>query len=163
MSFTTIDAVAAHYPGFQRGVTSQNPTDTQIQAWIDNQAARITALAAARGYDLTDLASANPQAQALVALMNENGAAADLGDALFSMLGPGPAQAAQGWANPNTLRKSFENMLAEFGQGAYDKLFVAAARTEDVFPAFGGVAGQETDPTDPETDSNLAFRKNDVY
>lgn len=161
MSFTTIDAVAAHYPGFQRGVTNQNPADTQIQTWIDNQAARITALAAARGYDLTDLAMANPQAQALVALMNENGAAADLGDALFSMLGPGAA--AQGWANPNTLRKSFENMLSELGQGAYDKLFVAAARTGDVYPAFGGIAGQETDPTDPELDSNLAFRKNDVY
>lgn len=161
MSFTTIDAVAAHYPGFQRGVTNQNPADTQIQTWIDNQAARITARAAARGYDLTDLATANPQAQALVALMNENGAAADLGDALFSMLGPGSA--AQGWANPNTLRKSFENMLSELGQGAYDKLFIAAARTGDVYPAFGGIAGQETDPTDPETDSNVLFRKSDVY
>jgi len=161
MSFTTIDAVAAHYPGFQRGVTNQNPADTQIQTWIDNQAARITALAAARGYDLADLAAANPQAQALLALMNENGAAADLGDALFSMLGPGVA--AQSWANPNTLRKSLENMLSELGQGAYDKLFVSAARTGDVYPAFGGIAGQETDPTDPELDSNLAFRKNDVY
>ncbi|HKT11734.1 MAG TPA: hypothetical protein VJW77_07900 [Terriglobia bacterium] len=161
MSFTTIDAVAAHYPGFQRGVTNQNPADAQIQAWIDNQAARITALTTARGYDLTSLDTANPTAQAVLALMNENGAAADLGDALFSMLGPGSS--AQGWANPNTLRKSFENMMTELGQGTYDKLFVAAARTGDVYPAFGGVAGQETDPTDPETDSNLAFRKNDVY
>jgi hypothetical protein len=161
MSFTTIDAVAAHYPGFLRGVANQNPSDAQIQAWIDNQAARITALATARGYDLTDLAAANPQAQALLALINENGAAADLGDALFSMLGPGSS--AQGWANPNTLRKSFENMMAELGQGTYDKLFVSAARTGDVYPAFGGIAGQETDPTDPEPDSNLAFRKNEVY
>ena len=127
MSFTTIDAIAAHYPGFQRGVTNQNPADTQIQSWIDNQAARITARATARGYDLTSLA------------------------------------AAQGWANPNTLRKSFENMLSELGQGAYDKLFVASARTGDVYPAFGGVAGQETDPADPELGSNLAFRKNGVY
>ncbi|TAM79177.1 MAG: hypothetical protein EPN47_19405 [Acidobacteria bacterium] len=161
MSFTTIDAVAAHYPGFQRGVTNQNPADTQIQTWIDNQAVRITALATARGFDLTSLAAANPPAQALLALMNENAAAADLGDALYSMLGPGAA--TQGWANPNTLRKSFENMMTELGQGAYDKLFVAAARTGDVYPAFGGVAGQETDPTGPELDSNLAFRKNDVY
>jgi len=161
MSFTTIDAVAAHYPGFQRGVTNQNPSDAQIQTWMDNQAARITALAAARGYDLTNLETVNPQGQVLLALMNESGAAADLGDALFSMLGPGAS--TQGWANPNTLRKSFENMTAELGQGSYDKLFVAAARTGDVYPAFGGVAGQETDPTDPETDSNLAFRKSDVY
>jgi hypothetical protein len=161
MSFTTIDAVAAHYPGFQRGVTNQNPTDAQIQTWIDNQSARITALATARGYDLTDLATVNPQAQIVLELMNENGAAADLGDALFSMLGPGTS--AQGWANPNTLRKSFENMMTELGQGTYDKLFVSAARTGDVYPAFGGIAGQETDPTDPETDSNLLFRKNDVY
>jgi hypothetical protein len=161
MSFTSIDAVAAHYPGFQRGVTNQNPSDAQIQTWIDNQAARITALTAARGYDLTNLETANPQGQVLLALMNESGAAADLGDALFSMLGPGTS--TQGWANPNTLRKSFENMMAELGQGTYDKLFVSAARTGDVYPAFGGVGGQETDPADPETDSNLAFRKNDVY
>ena len=40
MSFTSIDAVAAHYPGFQRGVSGQNPSDDQIQAWIDNQGAR---------------------------------------------------------------------------------------------------------------------------
>ena len=39
MSFTTIDAVAAHYPGFQRGVADQNPTDTQIQAWIEGSSA----------------------------------------------------------------------------------------------------------------------------
>jgi hypothetical protein len=161
MSFTTIDAVAAHYPGFQRGVTNQNPSDAQIQTWIDNQAARISALAAARGYDLSNLETDNPQAQVLLALMNESGAAADLGDALFSMLGPGTS--TQGWANPNTLRKSFENMMAELGQGTYDKLFVSAARTGDVYPAFGGVAGQETDPADPETDSNVLFRKSDVY
>ena len=161
MSFTTIDAVAGHYPGFQRGVTNQSPSDAQIQTWIDNQAARITALATARGYDLINLATANPQAQAVMALMNENGAAADLGDALFSMLGPGTSM--QGWANPNALRKSFENMMAELAQGTYDKLFVAAARTGDVYPAFGGVAGQETDPADPETASNVLFRKRDVY
>jgi hypothetical protein len=161
VSFTTVDAVAAHYPGFQRGVTNQNPSDAQIQTWIDNQAARITAIVAARGFDLTGLETANPQAYAVLALINENGAAADLGDALFSLLGPGTS--AQGWANPNTLRKSFENMITELSQGTYDKLFVSAARTEDVYPAFGGIAGQETDPSDPETDSNLLFRKNDVY
>jgi hypothetical protein len=161
VSFTTVDAVAAHYPGFQRGVTNQNPSDAQIQTWIDNQAARITAIAAARGFDLTGLETVNPQAYAVLALINENGAAADLGDALFSLLGPGTS--AQGWANPNTLRKSFENMISELSQGTYDKLFVSAARTEDVYPAFGGIAGQETDPSDPETDSNLLFRKNDVY
>jgi len=161
MSFTTLDAVAAHYPGFQRGVTNQNPSDAQIQAWTDNQSARITAIAVGRGYDLTNLDTVNPQAYALLALINETGAAADLGDALFSLLGPGSS--AQGWANPNTLRKTYESMMTEFGQGTYDKLFVETARTGDVSPLFGGVAGQETDPTDPETDSNLSFRKNDVY
>ncbi len=161
MGFTTIDAVAAHYPGFQRGVPNQNPADAQIQAWIDNQSARITALAAARGYDLTNLSTANPQAAALLALVNEAGAAADLGDSLFSMLGPGTAGA--GWANPNTLRKSYENMMADLAKGTYDKLFVATARTGDVFPQLGGIAGQETDPNDPEDNLNVAFRKNDVY
>ena len=161
MSFTTVDAVAAHYPGFERGVTNQNPSDAEIQTWVDNQGARITALATGRGYDLTNLATGNPQANALLALINETGAAADLGDALFSMLGPGSS--AQGWANPNTLRKTYENMMTDLGKGTYDKLFVATARTGDVAPQFGGIAGQETDPTDPEDDLNLAFRKNDVY
>ncbi len=161
MSFTTVDAVAAHYPGFQRGVANQNPADIEIQGWIDNQAARITALTTARGYDLTNLSTTNPSAYAVLSMMNEIGAAADLGDALYSMLGPGSP--AAGWANPNTLRKSYENMLAELNQGAYDKLFVSLARTGDVYPEFGGIAGQETDPNDPETNLNVAFRKNDVY
>jgi hypothetical protein len=161
MSFTTVDAVAAHYPGFVRGVVNQNPPDTEIQGWIDNQAARITALATARGYDLTNLSTGNPSAYSVLSMMNEIGAAADLGDALFSMLGPGSP--AAGWANPNTLRKSYENMIAELNRGAYDKLFVILARTGDVYPKFGGIAGQETDPTDPESELNLAFRKNDVY
>ena len=161
MGFTTIDAVSAHYPGFQRGVTNQTPSDTQIQAWIDNESARITALALARGYVLDNLSTNNPQAYSLLSLANEVGAAADLGDALFSMVGP--ESPPQGWANPNSLRRSFENMLAELNRGAYDKLFNTLARTGDVFPALGGTAGQETDPTDPETDSNLSFRKGDVY
>jgi hypothetical protein len=161
MSFTTIDAVTAHYPGFQREVPGQNPSDAQIQTWIDNQSARITALAVARGFALDGLATANPQAYALLALINEVGAAADLGDALFSLLGP--EAAAQGWASPTSFRRSFENMLAELNRGEYDKLFIAAARTGDAFPSFGGVAGQETDASDPEDDSNLSFRKADVF
>jgi hypothetical protein len=154
MSFTTIDSVAAHYPGFQRGVADQNPTDTQIQAWIEGESARLTGIATARGYTLTNLASSIPDAYALLALANELGAAADLGDALFSLAGPEASSA--GWANPNSLRRSFENMLAELARGFYDKLFVSSARTSDVYPAFGGVAGQEDDL---EEDGNPAFRK----
>lgn len=158
MSFTTIDAVAAHYPGFQRGVANQNPTDAQVQAWIEGQGARITGIAAARGYTLDGLATANPQAYALLALTNEVGAAADLGEALFSLLGPDASPA--GWANPNSLRRSFENMLAELARGTYDKLFVPTARTADVNPAFGGVAGQEEDL---DEDGDPAFRKHEEF
>jgi hypothetical protein len=158
MSFTTIDAVAAHYPGFQRGVADQNPSDVQIQAWIEGQSARLVALTAGRGYVLDGLAASNPQAYALLSLANEVGAAADLGEALFSLLGPDASPA--GWANPNSLRRSFENMLAELARGTYDKLFVPAARTGDVYPAFGGVAGQEEDL---EEDGDPAFRKHDDF
>ena len=161
MSFTTIDAVAARYPGFQRGVANQSPSDAQIQAWIDNHAARLTALAAARGYDLTSLETSNPRACSLLALINDVGASADLGDALYSLLGP--EASPQGWANPNFLRKSFADMLAELARGDYDKLFIPDARTGDAYPAFGGTAGQETDPEDSESDVNVAFRKNDDY
>jgi hypothetical protein len=161
MSFATIDSVAAHYPGFQRGVENQNPADVQIQAWIENHSARITALAVGRGYELAGIAASNPQASAVLALINEVGAAADLGDALFSLLGPDASP--QGWANPNTLRRSFENMIAELARGTYDKLFIPEARTGDAYPSFGGTAGQETDAADPEEDSNVSFRKNDVF
>jgi hypothetical protein len=158
MAFTRIDAVAAHYPGFQRGVANQNPSDTQIQAWIEASSARITALTVGRGYVLDGLAVNNPQAYALLALLNEVGAAADLGEALFSLLGPDASPA--GWANPNSLRRSYENMLAELARGTYDKLFVPTARTGDVYPAFGGVAGQEEDLED---DGNPAFRKDEEF
>jgi hypothetical protein len=158
MAFTTIDAVAAHYPGFQRGVADQNPSDAQIQAWIEGQSARLVGIATARGYTLDGLATANPQAYALLALANEVGAAADLGEALFSLLGPDASPA--GWANPNSLRRSFENMFAELARGTYDKLFVATARTGDVYPAFGGVAGQEEDLED---DGDPAFRKHEEF
>ena len=158
MSFTTIDAVAAHYPGFQRGVADQNPSDVQIQAWIEGQSARLVALTAGHGYVLDGLAASNPQAYALLSLANEVGAAADLGEALFSLLGPDASPA--GWANPNSLRRSFENMLAELARGTYDKLFVPTARTGDVYPAFGGVAGQEEDL---EEDGDPAFRKHDDF
>jgi hypothetical protein len=161
MSFTTIDAVAAHYPGFQRGVSGQTPTDAQIQAWIDNHSTRVTALAARRGYVLDGLAASNPQGYALLALINELGAAADLGDALFSQLGADAG--SLGWANPTTFRRSYENMLAELSRGDYDKVFIPSARTGDAYPAFGGTAGQETDPSDPEDDSNVSFRKDDTF
>ena len=161
MGFTTIDAVAAHFPGFQRGVADQNPSDTQIQAWIESQSARITALAVSRGYALDGLGSSNPQAYALLALLNEVGAAADLGDALFSLLGP--EASPQGWANPASLRRSYENMLAELAPGAYDKLFIASARTGDAFPAFGGVAGQEPEAAASDDDSSASFKKDDVF
>jgi len=161
MSFTTIDAVAAHYPGFQRGVPNQNPADAQIQAWIENQSARLSALAVGRGYVLDGLATSNPQGYALLSLANEVGAAADLGDALFSLLGP--EASPQGWANPNSLRRSYENMLAELARGTYDKLFIAGARTGDVYPAFGGAAGQETELAESLGDSEAAFKKRDVF
>ncbi len=161
MSFTTIDAVAAHYPGFQRGVPDQNPSDAQIQAWIESQSARLAALAVGRGYVLDGLATCNPQAYALLSLTNEVGAAADLGEALFSLLGP--EASPQGWANPNSLRRSYENMLAELGRGTYDKLFIPGARTGDVYPALGGVAGQESDVDDSADESTAAFKKGDVF
>jgi hypothetical protein len=161
MSFTSIDAVAAHYPGFQRGVPDQNPSDAQIQAWIESQSARLAALAVGRGYGLDGLATSNPQAYALLSLANEVGAAADLGEALFSLLGP--EASPQGWANPNALRRSYENMLAELGRGTYDKLFIPGARTGDVYPALGGVAGQESDVDDSADESSAAFKKGDVF
>jgi hypothetical protein len=161
MAFTTIDAVAAHYPGFQRGVPDQNPSDAQIQAWIEGQSARLAALATGRGYALEGLATSNPQAYALLALANEVGAAADLGEALFSLLGP--EASPQGWANPNALRRSYENMLAELSRGTYDKLFISGARTGDVYPAFGGVAGQESDADDSTDESSAAFKKREVF
>lgn len=160
MPFTDLDSVCAHFPGFQRG-SGQNPTDDQITAWITSHSARLSAIAIGRGFALDGLSGSNPDAYSILSLINELGAAADLGDALFSLLGPDST--AQGWAQPAGLRRSYESLLAELRTGSYDKLFDPTARTGDISPEFGGIAGQETDPLDPEENSNLAFRKNDCY
>lgn len=158
MSFTTIDAVAAHFPGFQRGVTGQNPSDEQIEAWIVSEAARVIGLALARGYNLDELATANPQGYALLALMNELAAAADLGDALFSLIGPDTS--TQGWASPNSLRRSVENMVEELKRGTYDMLFLSPATA---VVQFGGSGGQEPDLGETGDDTNVAFRKDACF
>ena len=125
MNFTSIDAVAAHFPGFQRGVPDQNPSDAQIEVWIENEGSRVRGFAEDRGYVLAGLIMSNPRAHCLLSLANEIGAAAELGDALFSLRGPDAWP--PDWANPNSLRRSYGNMLRELGRGSYDKLFLVPA------------------------------------
>lgn len=122
MNFTSADAVTAHYPGIVQIGTGRSLLNMQIDGWIESQGARIAAAISSRGYALDGLASSNPQAYALLSLLNEVGAAADLGEEL--LLGREGQALPAGWANPKSLRRSFENMLSELVRGTYDKLFL---------------------------------------
>jgi hypothetical protein len=121
MTFTTVDAVATHYPEFRRRFRGADPFGPQIEGRIARVGARLTTLAAGRGYILEDLSNRNPQAYALLSLINEVGAAAHLGEALQCLFGP--EEFPRGWANPESLRRSYESMVAELRCGTYDRLF----------------------------------------
>jgi hypothetical protein len=120
MSLTSVEAVAAHYPRFEKGFPEEKPSEAQIQAYIDSEAKRLVAIATARGYALDGLAATNPQGYALLSLANEIGAAAHLGEDLVFLRGSRPYP--QSWANPRSLRPAYESIVAEFSKGTYDKL-----------------------------------------
>jgi len=87
MAFTSVEAVAAHYPGFDRSVANQVPSNADIQDAIERQGERLATLVLVRGYATDDLATSNPQAYALLSLACEVGVAADMGEVLWSMVG----------------------------------------------------------------------------
>jgi hypothetical protein len=92
--------------------------------------------------------------------LNRDGAIADLGDALQGNVSLQPGESSQA----DQRRKSFERQIAEIKQGLYDKFFSQLARTVEIEPTLGGIAGGETDrSTAFDRGEDKAFSKNQTF
>jgi hypothetical protein len=158
MSYCTVDDVCTAFPRFVRNAPN-SIQDTQIQDWIDDRKARIRAAFFARKIDPDAMTLTSDEANFLRAL-NRDGAIADLGDALQGNIALQPGEYSLAGAR----RKSFELQIEEIKQGLYDKAFSALARTVEIEPLLGGIAGGETDrSTAQDRGEDKAFSKNQVF
>ncbi len=158
MSYCTVDDVCTAFPRFVRNAPN-SVQDEQIQDWIDDRKARIRSALYARAIDPDAMELTPDQANFLRAL-NRDGAIADLGDALQGNVSLQPGESSQA----DQRRKSFERQIAEIKQGLYDKFFSQLARTVEIEPTLGGIAGGETDrSTAFERGEDKSFSKNQVF
>jgi len=158
MSYCTVDDVCSAFPRFVRNAPN-SIQDAQIQDWIDDRKARVRSALYARAIDPDAMELTPDQANFLRAL-NRDGAVADLGDALQGNVALQPGEYSQAAER----RKSFERQIAEIKQGLYDKFFSQLARTVEIEPTLGGIAGGETDrSTAFDRGEDKAFSKNEVF
>ena len=158
MSYCTVDDVCSAFPRFVRNAPN-SVQDTQIQDWIDDRKARIRAALYARALDPDAMQLTSDQANFLRAL-NRDGAIADLGDALQGNVSLQPGEHSLAGSR----RQSFERQIKEIKDGLYDKIFAAIARTVEIEPLLGGVAGGETDrSTAFDRGEDKAFSKNQAF
>jgi hypothetical protein len=153
-----VDDVCTAFPRFVRNATG-SIQDAQIQGWIDDRKARIRGAFYARNIDPDAMTLSTDQANFLRAL-NRDGAIADLGDALQGNVSLQPGEHSLAGAR----RKSFELQIQEIKEGLYDKIFAAIARTVEIEPLLGGIAGGETDrSTAFDRGEDKSFSKNQVF
>ena len=158
MSYCTVDDVCTAFPRFVRNAPN-SIQDPQIQDWIDDRKARVRTAFFARNIDPDAMTLTTDQANFLRAL-NRDGAIADLGDALQGNIALQPGEYSLAGAR----RKSFELQIKEIKEGLYDKLFSAIARTVEIEPTLGGIAGGETDrSTAFDRGEDKAFSKNQTF
>jgi hypothetical protein len=158
MAYCTVDDVCAAFPRFVRNAAN-SIQDTQIQDWIDDRKSRIRAAFFARKIDPDAMTLTSDQANFLRAL-NRDGAIADLGNALQGNIALQPGEYSLAGAR----RKSFELQIQEIKEGLYDKLFSAIARSVEIAPLLGGIAGGETDrSTAVDRGENKVFSKDEVF
>jgi hypothetical protein len=158
MSYCTVDDVCTAFPRFVRNAPN-SIQDPQIQDWIDDRKARVRTAFFARNIDPDAMTLTTDQANFLRAL-NRDGAIADLGDALQGNIALQPGEYSLAGAR----RKSFELQIKEIKEGLYDKIFSAIARTVEIEPLLGGIAGGETDhSTAFDRGEDKAFSKNQTF
>jgi hypothetical protein len=151
MGYCIVDDVAASFPRFVRNAAG-SISDTQIQGWIDDHAARIRSTLLLRGIDPATMTLTTDQTNFLRSL-NRDAAIAELGSALEGnvLLQPGEYSLAA------ARRRSYETVLADIKKAAYDQLFGQTSRLV-------GTAGAETDTSTPEDRAeNRSFGKNQVF
>jgi hypothetical protein len=158
MAYCTVDDVCTAFPRFVRNAPN-SIQDTQIQDWIDDRKSRIRSAFYARNIDPDAMTLTTDQASFLRAL-NRDGAIADLGDALQGNISLQPGE----YSLASARRKSFELQIKEIKEGLYDKIFSAIARTVEIEPLLGGIAGGETDhSTAQDRGEDKAFSKNEIF
>ncbi len=158
-SYCTVDDVCDAFPQFVRAQTG-SISDAQIQKWIDGRKSRIRSVLLKRKIDPDALALSTDQSNFLKDL-NRDGALGDLGDALQGTM----SMQAGEYVLTASHRKTYELVLKEIQQGLHDALFVTTAAHASTNPSLGGIAGAETDNTQPSPDpsSNRAFGKSQVF
>ncbi len=173
MGYTTVDNVAAMFPGFVRGTPQQKPSDVLIQTYIDDTAAEVNAILVRRGFVNPGLSA--PQIQLMLPpdslniceMINRYGAAAQLGQTLSTF---GVATAKDLAAS---LDDGYQRLKADLDardsrgfprpSGPYDKYFDPLARTETAQPGLRANAGgdQPEAQVPADTGSSQVFGKFD--
>jgi hypothetical protein len=155
-SWTAIAPVCAEIPGFKRGGAVP---DSTIEGWIRSVAQQINGVLLRRGLPIDPAAwpaasadSAQPDAEAVLELINRYGAAARLA----SMVGA-QFSAAGEWPLAKQLRADYDREFRALQAGEYDKLFLASAATEEPGAQFRG------GDTDSNGDVDPAFTKERVF
>lgn len=125
--YTTAAKVAGHFPSFKMTATSQ-PTQAQVEGYIANYAAIIEAVCIGRGYDLSNLTD---RQIALLNVINEAGAAVDLGTALYGKITTSDSKEAKSQYD------SYDRNLKMLEKGSFDKLFLEKASVAETTTSFG--------------------------
>jgi hypothetical protein len=153
MGYTTVDAVAAHYPSFARGGTNQKPPDIQIQIWIDDVAGEIEAVLLRRfGEAITEaggltayLAALPANAKAILEKINRYGGAGQLGMTLATLGANNLSNLAKDIsASYNAMFRGLDGRGTDgkpLPSGPYDSYFDAQARVQTPRTGMSGIGG----------------------
>jgi hypothetical protein len=138
-AWTTVDAVVAEVPGFQRG---GRISDDNIKTWIRSVAQEIAAEMTRRGMSMNPetwqqpATNADPSPVDVLEMVNRMGAGARLASAI------GAQFSAQGeWGVAKNLAAAYARQLGALRNGDYDKFFDRAAATVDIAPSLGASTG----------------------
>lgn len=167
MAYTTVDQVAAMFPGFERNAAN-SVQDSTIQVSIDDVAGEINAVLVRRFAEAVGsltlaawLATLSIDAVNLLEIINRRGAGGELAEAfaaygmgVFSKLAAGYGDKAQ--AMLHELNAEFADGKPKPQGGMYDKLFDPLAKTATPRAQLGGVAGGEMPDNETAQDEGLS-------
>ncbi len=171
MGYTTVDNIAAMFPGFARNAAG-SVQDTTIQLYVDGIAGDIDAVLQRRfsesittaGSYAAWQAALQPGALNVLERINRAGGAGQMADALEVSQSPGFAVIAK------NLGKDYDDLIAELnaetptgkpkpGGGRYDALFDSLSAHPTARPLLGGYPGTGISPDGVSED--FAFHKTD--
>jgi hypothetical protein len=179
MSYTTVSNVAGMFPTFVRGASTQKPSDTLVQTFIDDVAGDIDAILQKRfgetvnenygGSFAAFQAAFSTDALNVLEKINRYGAAAQVGVTLATF----------GVVAADRLGNDFEGEYGELrnrlearddngrmlASGLYDHLFDVEALVESPRPGLKGIAGGDQPRGEPQADEGLSnyFGKFDKF